>query len=196
MSIHVKMAWRNIWRNPRRTTVIMIAVIIGLWSMIFMGAFHRGMINQMVENGIATLTGRYAERVAGTGCVVLDTRKTLPGYRHLAKYAVRCGGGQNHRLGLYDRIMLKDNHWAAAGGSIEELVQRSRERHPGLAVEIEVAQPLRGFDLPSDSPSNSFDRNRRGLLCEWAVATGLSLKGWNQVESHESQTRKRVVRQS
>jgi nicotinate-nucleotide pyrophosphorylase (carboxylating) len=88
--------------------------------------------------GIATLAGRYAERVAATGCRVLDTRKTLPGYRHLAKYAVRCGGGHNHRMGLYDRIMLKDNHWAAAGGSITDLVLRARERHPGLAVEVEV----------------------------------------------------------
>ena len=88
--------------------------------------------------GIASLTGRYVEKVAGTRCRVLDTRKTLPGYRHLAKYAVRCGGGHNHRMGLYDRIMLKDNHWAAGGGTIEELVSRSRSRYPDLAVEVEV----------------------------------------------------------
>ena len=91
--------------------------------------------------GIASLTRRYVEQVAGTKCRVLDTRKTLPGYRHLAKYAVRCGGGHNHRMGLYDRIMLKDNHWAAAGGSIAELVERSRRLHPGLAVEVEVDTP-------------------------------------------------------
>lgn len=88
--------------------------------------------------GIATLTGRYVEQVGRRNCLVLDTRKTLPGYRHLAKYAVRCGGGRNHRMGLYDRIMLKDNHWAAAAGSIEALVKRSREQHPTLAIEIEV----------------------------------------------------------
>lgn len=89
-------------------------------------------------SGIATLTARYVEQVAGTRCRVLDTRKTLPGYRHLAKYAVRCGGGHNHRLGLYDRIMLKDNHWAAGGGAVEALVARSRELFPGLEIEVEV----------------------------------------------------------
>ena len=77
-------------------------------------------------SGIATVTARYVDAVAGTGCRVLDTRKTLPGWRHLAKYAVRCGGGDNHRLGLYDRIMLKDNHWAAAGGDVAGVVARAR----------------------------------------------------------------------
>jgi len=88
--------------------------------------------------GIASLTARYVAAVAGTSCRVLDTRKTIPGYRHLAKYAVRCGGGQNHRMGLYDRVMLKDNHWAAASGAIDVLVSRSRQMFPDLAVEVEV----------------------------------------------------------
>ncbi len=88
--------------------------------------------------GIATLTARYVEAVRGTGCLVLDTRKTLPGYRLLAKYAVRCGGGANHRLGLYDRIMLKDNHWAGGSGGIAAMVARSRRLYPDLAVEVEV----------------------------------------------------------
>jgi nicotinate-nucleotide pyrophosphorylase (carboxylating) len=88
--------------------------------------------------GIATLTARFVAAVAGTRCRVLDTRKTLPGYRALAKYAVRCGGGDNHRMGLYDRVMLKDNHWAAAGGDIAALVARSRRDHPALPLEIEV----------------------------------------------------------
>lgn len=103
--------------------------------------------------GIATLTARYAARVAGTRCRVLDTRKTLPGWRALAKYAVRCGGGHNHRMGLYDRIMLKDNHWAAAGGDIEALVARARREHPGIPVEIEVddaAQLERALALVPD----------------------------------------------
>lgn len=95
--------------------------------------------------GIATLTARYVDLVAGTRCRVLDTRKTLPGYRHLAKYAVRCGGGHNHRMGLYDRIMLKDNHWAAAAGSLADLVARGRRDHPDLAIEIEV-DDLAQFD--------------------------------------------------
>ncbi len=88
--------------------------------------------------GIATLTAQYVAAVAGTNCQVLDTRKTLPGYRALAKYAVRCGGGHNHRMGLFDRVMLKDNHWAAAGGAINELVARSRALFPDLDVEVEV----------------------------------------------------------
>jgi len=88
--------------------------------------------------GIATLTARYAAAVAGTRCEVLDTRKTLPGYRALSKYAVRCGGGSNHRMGLYDRIMLKDNHWAAAALPLADLVARARRDYPDLAIEIEV----------------------------------------------------------
>ena len=89
-------------------------------------------------SGIATRTAAYARAVAGTNCLVLDTRKTLPGWRTLAKYAVRCGGGHNHRMGLYDRIMLKDNHWLAGGGAVDDLVARSREQYPDLAVEVEV----------------------------------------------------------
>lgn len=88
--------------------------------------------------GIATLTARYVAAVEGTSCLVLDTRKTLPGYRLLEKYAVRCGGGANHRLGLYDRILLKDNHWAARAAGIGELVGRARGLYPGLTVEVEV----------------------------------------------------------
>lgn len=89
-------------------------------------------------SGIATLARRYAQETAGTSCRVLDTRKTLPGYRRLAKYAVRCGGGHNHRMGLHDRILLKDNHWAARKGSLAELVTRGRALHPELAIEVEV----------------------------------------------------------
>jgi nicotinate-nucleotide pyrophosphorylase (carboxylating) len=88
-------------------------------------------------SGIATLTSRYVEAVAGTRCMVLDTRKTLPGYRALAKYAVRCGGGDNHRFGLYDRVLLKDNHWSAGDG-IAAMVARARRNWPGLPVEVEV----------------------------------------------------------
>lgn len=78
-------------------------------------------------SGVATLTSRYVEALAGTGCTVLDTRKTTPGWRHLEKHAVRCGGGTNHRLGLYDAAMVKDTHVAACG-SIAEAVRRVRQR--------------------------------------------------------------------
>ena len=76
--------------------------------------------------GIASLTARYVVEVAGTACRVLDTRKTLPGYRTLAKYAVRCGGGHNHRMGLNDRIMITDNHWAAGASPIAAMLHRAR----------------------------------------------------------------------
>ncbi len=89
-------------------------------------------------SGIASLTAKYVQEVDGTACMVLDTRKTLPGFRFLAKYAVRCGGGHNHRMGLYDRVMLKDNHWTASGGQIADLVLRSRKMFPDLDIEIEV----------------------------------------------------------
>ncbi len=100
---------------------------------------ERTMLNYLQYlSGIATLTARFVAEVQGTHCKVLDTRKTLPGYRHLAKYATRCGGGFNHRMGLYDRIMLKDNHWATARGRIAELVARGRQDFPDLAIEVEV----------------------------------------------------------
>jgi nicotinate-nucleotide pyrophosphorylase (carboxylating) len=89
-------------------------------------------------SGIATLTRRCVEAVAGTKAVILDTRKTAPGLRPLDKWAVRLGGGQNHRLGLYDMVLIKDNHIAAAGG-ITRAVERVRQRNqPGLPVEVEV----------------------------------------------------------
>ena len=88
-------------------------------------------------SGTATITARYVAAVSGTGCRVLDTRKTLPGLRTAQKYAVRCGGGQNHRLGLYDGVLIKENHIAAAG-SIEAAVRSARLLSPGLPVEVEA----------------------------------------------------------
>jgi len=89
-------------------------------------------------SGIATATRRYVEAVRGTKAVILDTRKTAPGLRLLDKWAVRAGGGQNHRIGLYDMVLIKDNHIRAAGG-ITEAVQAVRARNTlGLPVEVEV----------------------------------------------------------
>ena len=88
-------------------------------------------------SGVATLTRRYADAVEGTGAVLLDTRKTIPGLRALEKYAVRCGGGTNHRLGLFDGILVKDNHLRLSGG-IGSTVTRLRESAPALPVEVEV----------------------------------------------------------
>ena len=87
-------------------------------------------------SGIATLTARFAEEVAGTGAQILDTRKTTPGLRALEKAAVAAGGGQNHRLGLYDAILIKENHIALAGG-VAKAIHAARAAQPRMAVEIE-----------------------------------------------------------
>jgi nicotinate-nucleotide pyrophosphorylase (carboxylating) len=85
----------------------------------------------------ATVTRQYADAIAGTGCRVLDTRKTIPGLRLAQKYAVRCGGGTNHRLGLYDAFLIKENHILSAGG-IAAAIEAARTSAPGKPVEIEV----------------------------------------------------------
>jgi nicotinate-nucleotide pyrophosphorylase (carboxylating) len=85
----------------------------------------------------ATQARRYADAVAGTGCTILDTRKTLPGLRTAQKYAVRCGGARNHRMGLYDMVLIKENHIAAAG-SLSKAIASARRAAPGLQVETEV----------------------------------------------------------
>lgn len=91
--------------------------------------------------GIATLTRQWVDALAGTQLRLLDTRKTIPGHRVLEKAAVRAGGAMNHRLGLYDGVLIKDNHLAAVG-SIEEAIARARARAPALTkVEIEVRTP-------------------------------------------------------
>ncbi|NIA21062.1 MAG: carboxylating nicotinate-nucleotide diphosphorylase, partial [Anaerolineaceae bacterium] len=87
--------------------------------------------------GIATLTAAFVEAVEGTRAVICDTRKTTPGWRRLEKYAVRCGGGTNHRMGLYDEVLIKDNHLALAGRGIVETVLEVRDR-VGERVKIEV----------------------------------------------------------
>jgi nicotinate-nucleotide pyrophosphorylase (carboxylating) len=88
-------------------------------------------------SGVATATGHWVAALAGTGARVLDTRKTLPTYRALQKYAVRCGGGLNHRLSLSDQALVKDNHVVAAGGVVAAY-ERVRDANPGLRVEVEV----------------------------------------------------------
>jgi nicotinate-nucleotide pyrophosphorylase (carboxylating) len=93
-------------------------------------------------SGIATLTAQFVNRVQGTRAQILDTRKTTPGWRRFEKYAVRCGGGRNHRLGLFDMILIKDNHLVAmrdeAPNPIAAAVRRAREKYPRLKVEVEA----------------------------------------------------------
>jgi nicotinate-nucleotide pyrophosphorylase (carboxylating) len=91
-------------------------------------------------SGVATLTARYVQAVEGTGVQILDTRKTTPGLRTLEKAAVRAGGGTNHRTGLYDAILIKENHVAAAGG-IAAAIERARSAYPDLPLEVEVRNP-------------------------------------------------------
>ena len=108
-------------------------------------------------SGIATLTRSWVDAVEGTGAVVLDTRKTTPGLRPLEKYAVRCGGGSNKRMGLYDVAMVKDNHVAAAG-SVAAAVAAVRERAPRVAVQVEV-------DVPEQAVE-AVDAGADFLLCD------------------------------
>ena len=103
---------------------------------------ERLMLNIMQRmSGIATMTHRYVERVKGTGCHILDTRKTTPGMRILEKQAVKIGGGMNHRIGLFDMILLKDNHIDFAGGivnAIDRCHKYLEEKNLDLKIEIEV----------------------------------------------------------
>jgi nicotinate-nucleotide pyrophosphorylase (carboxylating) len=93
-------------------------------------------------SGVATLTAQFVDAVKGTRAQILDTRKTTPGWRRLEKYAVTCGGGRNHRLGLFDRVLIKDNHLAAlrneSPNTIAAAIQRARANYPRLKVEVEA----------------------------------------------------------
>jgi nicotinate-nucleotide pyrophosphorylase (carboxylating) len=89
-------------------------------------------------SGIATLTAKFVQQVSGTNTKILDTRKTVPGWRVLEKYAVACGGGINHRFGLYDQVMIKDNHLVAVGGNIKKAVKCTRENYPKFKIEVEA----------------------------------------------------------
>jgi nicotinate-nucleotide pyrophosphorylase (carboxylating) len=100
-------------------------------------AAERTALNLLAHlSGVATLTARFVRAIEGTGAGILDTRKTTPGLRALEKAAVAAGGGTNHRMGLYDAMLIKENHAALAGG-VGEAVRRAREAQPGLPVEVE-----------------------------------------------------------
>ncbi len=107
---------------------------------------ERLMLNIMQRmSGIATMTHRYVERVKGTGCHILDTRKTTPGMRILEKQAVKIGGGMNHRIGLFDMILLKDNHIDFAGG-IENAISRCHEYLKEKSLDLKIEIEVRDFD--------------------------------------------------
>ncbi|MFQ6097098.1 MAG: carboxylating nicotinate-nucleotide diphosphorylase [Armatimonadota bacterium] len=117
-----------------------VARVEGLARRLLMG--ERTALNFLRHlSGIATLTARYVAAVRGTRAAVVDTRKTTPGLRALEKAAVRAGGGRNHRMGLYDAVLIKDNHIVAAGG-IAQAVQAARRKAPFTAtIEVEVSEP-------------------------------------------------------
>jgi nicotinate-nucleotide pyrophosphorylase (carboxylating) len=101
-------------------------------------AAERSALNTLQHlSGIATLTRSYVDAIEGTGAVLLDTRKTIPGLRVLDKYAARMGGAQNHRMGLDDGVLIKDNHVAVCGG-VAEAVRRAKAANTGLPVQVEV----------------------------------------------------------
>jgi nicotinate-nucleotide pyrophosphorylase (carboxylating) len=108
-------------------------------------------------SGVATHTRRWADALEGTGAMVLDTRKTTPGMRWLEKYAVRCGGGTNKRLGLYDVAMIKDNHKLAAG-SVAAAYALVRERFPEVEVQVEVTTPAEARE--------AYDAGARFIMCD------------------------------
>jgi nicotinate-nucleotide pyrophosphorylase (carboxylating) len=132
-----------------------IALLSGPMRAVLTG--ERTALNFMQRlSGVASLTRKYVDAVAGLPAQVLDTRKTTPGWRLLEKYAVRMGGGTNHRIGLYDAILVKDNHLAAvreAGGGwdvIHSRLEAARTAYPGITIEIEV---------------DSFEQFEQALIC-------------------------------
>jgi len=131
----VRMTWRAADGEPV-TAGAVVFEIAGPARAILTG--ERTALNFLqLLSATATVTRRFVDAVAGTECRILDTRKTLPGLRSAQKYAVRCGGGDNHRMGLYDRVLIKENHIAAAG-SIAGAIATARRTAPGIAVEVEV----------------------------------------------------------
>ncbi len=137
-------------------------------------------------SGVATATAAYVRAVAGTGVRILDTRKTIPGLRQAEKYAVTCGGGHNHRMGLYDAILIKENH-IAAEGSISRALEKARRLHPEVEIEIEVENLdeleealsagarrilLDNFDLAELSRAVTLNRGRARLEASGGVDLG------------------------
>jgi nicotinate-nucleotide pyrophosphorylase (carboxylating) len=133
-----------------------LAVLHGSTRAILVG--ERTLLNLLSRlSGVATHTRRWADALAGTGAMVLDTRKTTPGLRALEKYAVRCGGGTNKRMGLYDVAMIKDNHKLAAG-SLTAAYDAVRSSAPGVDIQVEVTTTTEALEAVA--------AGARFLLCD------------------------------
>ena len=134
-------------------------------------------------SGVATHTRLWTDALTGTGCTVLDTRKTTPGLRALEKYAVRCGGGTNKRMGLYDVAMVKDNHKIAAGG-VGAAYAAIREQFPDVTIEVEVTTTAEAIEaleagsrfLMCDNMSVDLLRTTVAAAREWAAARSESVE--------------------
>ncbi|MCB9895516.1 MAG: carboxylating nicotinate-nucleotide diphosphorylase [Planctomycetes bacterium] len=119
-----------------RAGTVVASVTCGLPQLV---AGERTALNLIQHlSGIATLTARFMDAMEGTRCMVFDTRKTTPGLRAFEKYAVRCGGGANHRMGLYDEMMIKENHLYLSGLKLPEAISKLREAHPDTRLTAEA----------------------------------------------------------
>lgn len=149
-----------------------LAVLSGPYRALLTG--ERTALNFMQRlSGVATQTRRYVDALRGLPCQLLDTRKTTPGWRVLEKYAVRCGGAHNHRAGLFDAILIKDNHLAALGsqvGAISRSVAAARASGKGLTVEIEVDSLLELGEALAARPDAILLDNMSTELLQKAVA--------------------------
>jgi nicotinate-nucleotide pyrophosphorylase (carboxylating) len=160
-----------------------LAAVSGLAAAILIA--ERTILNFLQHlSGIATLTRRYVSAIAGLSCEIVDTRKTIPGWRSLEKYAVRCGGGQNHRMGLYDMVLIKDNHlaWARKTGMISKTLRRLRKFEEKLSIEVEV-ETLEQFDeFVSEKPdfllldNMTLDQIREAVRRRNAIAPQVKLE--------------------
>ncbi|HEX8958959.1 MAG TPA: carboxylating nicotinate-nucleotide diphosphorylase [Solirubrobacterales bacterium] len=139
-------------------------------------------------SGVATLTARFVEAVAGSGVQILDTRKTTPGLRELEKAAVAAGGGRNHRMGLYDAFLIKENHIAMAGG-LAAAVAAARGARPDLAVEVEcrdLAEVEAALEAGADTlllDNMDAETLREAVRLRDARAAGISAKGRSTLEA-------------
>jgi nicotinate-nucleotide pyrophosphorylase (carboxylating) len=149
-----------------------LAIVSGLMEFILTG--ERTALNFLQHmSGIATLTRKYVDAIAGLPCKILDTRKTLPGWRLLEKYAVRCGGGHNHRMGLFDGILVKDNHLASMGKtkeSFKEILLALKSHHlmymnPGLRIAVETAFFPEGRIIPWEIEVDAIEQLEWALCC-------------------------------
>ncbi|GAB3682288.1 carboxylating nicotinate-nucleotide diphosphorylase [Salinisphaera aquimarina] len=134
-------------------------------------------------SGVASATHEYVERVKGTDTAIIDTRKTLPGLRSAQKYAVLCGGGVNHRFGLFDAILIKENHIMAAG-SIDAAVARAREQSPALFLQVEV-ENLTELE-------QALEAGVDGVLLD-NLATHVLARAVNMADAHRRRFRRDIV---